>query len=115
MSTGAYKPVHTHRSTVQSIRVWQARLRGISKDLQSNNRESARTGLNDLLRTIQPEAFPEFADNLNWLYRSALAHIDAEKILEAISIVESLHRLLELAAEKLQVARSSRPPFKKAD
>lgn len=111
MKTGAYKPTQTHRGTLQALRVWQARLRAISEALQKNARDEARARLKDLHDSVRLDTFPEFADNLLWLYRSVEAHLDAGKVPEAIAILDSLHGLLEKASARLHEQRSSTPPF----
>lgn len=111
MSSGTYKPTQTHHSTIQAIRLWQVRLRTIIEALQTGKLDRARLALADLRGSVKPDAFPEFAENLLWLYRSVDAHLDAGKVGEAILIVESLRRLLEAAIDKLHNERSSRPPF----
>ena len=115
MSAGAYKPAHTHQATAQSLQVWQARLRETAKALRGDAPEEAKQRLHDLINSLRPEAYPEFADNLLWLYRSTLAHIDAGERDGALAILESLHRLLETAATRLAEARFSRPPFPPAN
>lgn len=111
MSAGTYKPTHTHQSTSQAIKVWQARLRAIVLAMEKGADKEAQSRLDDLLQSIKVEAFPEFADNLAWLYRSAKAHLEADQRAEAAEIVKALHRLLEAAAQQLESSRSSRPPF----
>jgi hypothetical protein len=111
MSAGAYKPTHTHQATQQALKVWQLRLEATARALRAGAFEEARQRLEELIATLRPDAFPEFADNLLWLYRSALAHLEAGQPAGAIGILESLEGLLAGAARRLAETRSSRAPF----
>ncbi|MFP4281610.1 MAG: hypothetical protein ACLFU2_03200, partial [Opitutales bacterium] len=107
MSAAAYKPTQTHGGTLQGLRVWQRRLDDLAAALERGERGGALTLVEDLRQRLAPEAFPEFAANLDWLYRSIAAHLEKGLTDEARAIVGSLQRLLELAAERLIAERGA--------
>ncbi|MFW6354488.1 MAG: hypothetical protein ACOC3I_08900, partial [Verrucomicrobiota bacterium] len=107
MSAGAYKRSQPYGGTLQGIRVWQLRLQEASDALQRSDLGRARAVVEDLRTRLRPEAFPEFAANLDWLYRSIAAHLEKGLTDEARAIVGSLQRLLELAAERLIAERGA--------
>ncbi|MFP4542428.1 MAG: hypothetical protein ACLFR7_12440 [Opitutales bacterium] len=107
MSAGAYKRSQPYGGTLQGIRVWQLRLQEASDALQRSDLGRARAVVEDLRTRLRPEAFPEFAENLDWLYRSVEAHLEAQPLPDARPILDSLHRLLGLAAERLLAERGA--------
>ncbi len=115
MSASVYKPKQTHQGTLQVLRVWQLRLAGVVEDLQGGHIEAARSHLHELRDRLQPEAYPEFAENIDWLYRAALAFIDQEQPEEARRIASALHAMLEQASRKLANERSTQHPFPDAE
>jgi hypothetical protein len=111
MSTGAYKPSDTSRSTAQKLQVWELRLKLITEAIEKRNPKEASELVATLRKEIVPEAYPEFADNLDWLYRSIEAHLEADKLDEAKAIIAALRRLLNLARERIQNPTTV-PPFR---
>lgn len=111
MSAMTYKPQETHRDTLQTLRVWQTRLDGVARALEEARHEDAHAALDDLRQRLRPEAYPEFSENIDWLYRAAGAFIDEGEAGHAHRIVSSLRQMLEGACRQLVEGRSTRNPF----
>ena len=104
MTSKQYKPTRSERSPVQKLQVWQMRLEAVSKAMQDKDRPEALKLLSGLRADLVPEAYPEFADNLDWLYRSTAAHLTEGKDDDATTIVAAMTRLLALARQRLTPA-----------
>ena len=90
MAAHVYKPKETHQRALQSLRVWQMRLREVLAEIGRNDARAATERIVRLRSEIQPEVYPEFADNLEWIYTAVETFLLEERFEEAGEAVQAV-------------------------
>lgn len=100
MNSNPYKPTRSECSPQRKLQVWQMRLKTVLQSIEDADNDDALRQLEKLRADIVPSAYPEFADNLDWLYHSVSAHVADGREEDAKEILSALLRMLALAHER---------------